>query len=217
MHRARPILRLRRHAAVRRRFTLLVHRTNLTLLAACLALAAVVAAAGCAGKRQVAKKPEKPEEKRPRIGVAIKGSETVQEDSEGRRLWRIVARETRLNEATGKAEVVAGEVEVYGEKESLLHVQFADLAASLKNRRLFASGGISARSEEADTSFTAERITVDLKTNTVTASGGVRGSTTGGSFSADRLESDLRFTRIRLSSPTAVTGVIDPALLEKKR
>ncbi len=181
------------------------------------ALLCAAAAGGC-GKRRAVQEQPPPARERPQLGVTIKRSETVQEDERGRPMWRILAEETELDQAAGRATVRRGEVEVFGEKERRLMLSFQVLTANAEARRLHARGAVTAKSEEADAWFRADSVTVDLKTDRVVASGNVQGSNPAGSFQADRLETDLNLSRIRLTSSTRVTAVIGiPERLQEMR
>lgn len=166
----------------------------------------IAAVYGCASKGQ---KPLKPSEKpREPVNVTVINSSTTQEDETGKPMWKIFAAQTRINEAQGQASVKQGQVQVYSKGELQITLVFPNLAASAPEKRLYAWGGVRAASPVRDTSFRAQSITIDLRTDRLTAKGSVRGSSSGGQFQADTLESDLKFKHIRLSARQSVKGII---------
>ena len=166
----------------------------------------IAAISGCASKVQKAPKP--PEKPREPVSVTVINSSTTQEDETGKPMWKISAAQTRLNEAQGRASVKQGQVKVYSKGVLQLTLVFPNLTASAPDKRLYAWGGVRAASTVRDTSFRAQSISVDLKTDRLTAKGAVRGSSSGGQFQADTLESDLKFKHIRLSARQSVRGII---------
>ncbi len=175
------------------------------------AVAAVLAAPGCAGKRP-ASKPHK-DDKPPRapLAMSIRGTQSLQQDENGRPLWKFNAAEVKFDEARLRAVVRNASVTAYEKGQPAIHLSCPALVAEGETRTLTASGGVQADSGVSGVRFSANRIVLDLRTNRVKASGGVKGVSPDGSFGAESLEADIRFRNIHLEGSPVVSGELRPA------
>ena len=164
--------------------------------------AAVLAAPGCAGKRP-ASKPHK-DDKPPRapLAMSIRGTQSLQQDENGRPLWKFNAAEVKFDEARLRAVVRNASVTAYEKGQPAIHLSCPALVAEGEPRTLTASGGV-----QADRGVSG----VPSSANRVKASGGVKGVSPDGSFGAESLEADIRFRNIHLEGSPVVSGELRPA------
>ncbi len=165
-------------------------------------------AGGCS--RVPTRTPAKPGPARPPVIVRVEGADTVQTDEQGNELWRVKADEMLLNQEKGTADLHGGQVTVFGPGHTVrLNLSAPRVQTSVLERKLTASGGIKAESPVSQTQFSAGKIEVDLNRDSIVASDGLMGSRPNGSFKAQRLESDIKLTRMKLSDPRNVEILID--------
>ncbi len=166
-----------------------------------------VAVAGCSrsGPKSTTRHLQPP---RTPIGVTVLQSDTIQTDENGHMLWKVTAAKMTANEADGAGVVSDGSAVVYDNGTIALQVTCPRLKAIGAKRQLHAWGGIQASSPRNNTKFTAKEIRVDLRTNHIRALGGVEGSNNAGTFTADSLDTDIKFSRMRIQDPIMVEGTI---------
>lgn len=185
-------------------------KSGLCGLAAAILLAGLLSGCGGRGDAPQAVAPPPP---RDPVDMTVKKTRTLQQDENGLPLWEIEASQIHLEESTATLTVEEGKIVVYDNGQEALRMEFPRLSADAAEKRITAEGGIRAESREGDTHFRAGRCVIDLNRDSILASGGVEGRNQDGSFRSDTLASDMKFTRITLSSPKGVEAVVGSAEL----
>lgn len=169
---------------------------------------------GC-GAQKEATNTQPPPPPRDPVDMTVRQTRTLQQDENGLPLWEIEASQIHLEESTATLTVEKGKIVVYDNGEEAIRLEFPRLSADAGEKRITAEGGIEAKSVEGNTQFRAGQCVIDLNRDNILASGGVQGRNDDGSFRSETLSSDLKFTRIILSSPAGVEAVIGSAELYK--